>query len=343
ERIDLSIYDNTIAIAQLHVELDLAQAATHFDQPAEFEQHITLIAARLCRRLQKDQIEPFLRALDSAARSGAWTPSTPLLRKPKEFVAFDDLAEHPYPKWIEERETMAWAHRVFDLTTLQPGELGALPRLMRQHQFEGGAFCRIKWGTSFIIREGRLDKFLELSNISQYFYSVFDCLGHSQKRLLRRVVGQTNKVDLRAVSKRFDKQESLVSETTNEFLDYVGGLQDINADIFHDIEDAFGTETLIKTLEKRSAMLQARIDRISAEKSRMLQRLVSFVLILVGGTQIMGLALNIWWYAGVEPKDDVPGFLDLAASISPDLALNICLAASLLGGGFWVLRNQRPQ
>lgn len=336
----LSIYDNTFAIFVADIEIDTKRAPDVFSGPREMEEYLTNYSSRVAAILQRVYVEASLKQLLNVSTSKKyWPVSQNLVRHPNEFIAFDDLRDHPYPRWDAKVPPLLWAHRIFYMPSLTEAEFSSMKSLFRVDEFPQGQTYLMKWGTSYVLDLGRAEKFLEMNVSNQYFYCLLDVLGHSQKRLLRHVVNSKSKINLNSAFQRFDRQQNLIADVESEFLDFMSGLQDINADIFDKIRDSFGTDNLIGVITKRAEMIQQRLERLSERRRSLHQRFLSYILILVGGSQILQLVQNFFWYADeVDGPDGVPGVTDVAQAWSYDLTINVLVLAIAVGAAIYVAR-----
>ncbi|MEM8798822.1 MAG: hypothetical protein AAGF15_01950 [Pseudomonadota bacterium] len=341
ETVRLELYDNTIAIAVVDLRLDIAETVKCFGAARHLEEATTKLGETITQWLAAHAINPLVAALEKAATDKTlWPNKLPVLRYPREFIVFDDLTEHAFPVWKAERCPLMWVHRINQIGDLDEPALKALAPVMRTREFPDNEAFFIHWGTTYSFDPDRHDKVIAMNVNNQYFYCLLDCLRHSQKRHLRRITSTNKAVSLKEVSYTYDRQEDLIAEYENELMDYSNGLQDVQAEFFQKIHDAFRTGNLITTLQTRSNMIGGRIDRIIRKRRVVQDRLLSYVLFVLGGTQLIALAQNIFWFErDITEPDPYWGVTDLAAGASFNLTTNVIMMFLIVGAAIWVFRR----
>ena len=289
-------------------------------------------------------VSPLLKNLMKAARSKkTWPHKFSILRAASEYVIFDDLAEQQYPDIGKAKETMLWVHRVIDTSTIEKGFEQEFLTLSKGISIENGQAFRTVWGGSFIDDTTSKFDFVETLLVIEYLYSLLDMYSRSQRRLMRNISHSSAVACLNAVSTKFDRLENAISELINESSDYYNSLLDSSETIFDGIWNSFRAPKLIQNIEARSAMLKARIERISQIKHRRQVVFINFVLIAFGGLQLVSLALNLFWYAEVSPVDNFHGILDLVQNVSPDLTLSIGFSLIIIAACIWAYLVRREK
>lgn len=341
----LGIYDNGIAIFRADLRFDIDQAAGSFATPGMFEAHLTDWAAATATKIQQDYVEPWLKALISIA--GEQTRGRNALQKlvltPQSYPLFDELSRHPFPAWDKGVCPLLWAHRCFHVAGLDASQSARLSPLLRQPLLPArpsGFLTR--WGSTLIWDPAIADRVIKMNIANQYFYCLLDTVNYSQKRLLRTVSSPSVSPALPATARRFDRQQNMISMIENEMLDFEAGLQDISHDVFDQIREAFGTETLSAAITRRSKLLQERIDRLVQRRSMGQRRLIAYVFVLVGSAQIIQVIQNFFWYTADADvnADPWPGVTTLARTLSFNLTMNILFLAVLIGGAIWAFRGE---
>ncbi len=340
----LGIYDNCIAIFRVDCSIDTLLASAQFDAPGSFEEHLTAHAAAIASLLQQEYVEPWLRALVAAAESEREGPFArhPLVRTPKELSLFEDLSRHPFPQWDRALCPLLWAHRVFHFHDIPADERAAMNHLFRHAPADDGAGYLTRWGTTYLLDGAKAERVMAMNVVNQYFYCLLDTVNHSQKRLLRMVIGPTRNPPLAVVARRFDQQQNMISMIENELLDFESSLQDLSAEVFDAIKQAFATDTLNAAIAKRTAMLQQRIDRLTQRRMMGQRRFLAYVFVILGSAQIIQVVQNFFWYAidASSTTDPFPGVITIARQLSFNLTMNILFLAILIGGAIWAFRGE---
>jgi hypothetical protein len=238
---------------------------------------------------------------------------------------------------------MLWVHRVIDTSTIEKGFEQEFLTLSKGISIENGQAFRTVWGGSFIDDTTSKFDFVETLLVIEYLYSLLDMYSRSQRRLMRNISHSSAVACLNAVSTKFDRLENAISELINESSDYYNSLLDSSETIFDGIWNSFRAPKLIQNIEARSAMLKARIERISQIKHRRQVVFINFVLIAFGGLQLVSLALNLFWYAEVSPVDNFHGILDLVQNVSPDLTLSIGFSLIIIAACIWAYLVRREK
>lgn len=338
----VDIHDNTLAVLHFELELDDAKLAAAFATPTDLENYLSDYAAACVRYCEAAVIQPFIEAFDRACRSDPdFKDAARLLRRPKQFLAFNDLEHHSWPVWNDDDEPSLWTHRIYQVDTLGANARKALSPLLRLPALKGA--YRVGQGTTWLNESGMAGRMRDINATCQYFYCMLDALNLSQKRLLRKITDQEARFNIDDAYARYDRLENLLSEMKNELLDYTTALQGEARDMFDAIQSAFRTHELVAAMEQRSELLRAKIDRAQARRSLFQQRLLTFSLVLLGAIQIVSLVMQVFNYPDEDWNNDrVPGLSDLASRIPFDLAMNVVLIAIVVFALLWSWRTRRP-
>lgn len=343
-RLWLGIYDNCIAIFRIDLQINAELCGAQFATPGELEAHLTSHAAAFASALQQQIVEPWLCALIEETgheRQGPFARH-PLVRTPRDLSLFDDLARHPFPKWDQNHCPLLWAHRFFSPHMMSAVDRDATSHLIRHALPDDAAGFVTRWGTTYLLDRQIAERVISMNIANQYFYCLFDMVNHSQKRLLRSIMSPTSNPRIPIIAKRFDQQQNMISMIENEILDFESGLQDLSSDIFDNIKQAFGMETLVSAISKRTTMLQQRIDRLVQRRMIGQRRLIAYLFVILGSAQIIQVVQNFFWYAidSSGTSDPYPGIITLTRQLSFNLTMNFLFLAILIGGAIWAFRGE---
>jgi len=338
----IDIHDNTLAVLTLDLEVEADQLKAAFESAVDLENYLTAYAAACARYCESAVMQPFLEALERACSAAPDFPdAAKLLRRPKQFLAFNDLENHEFPVWNEAEEPSLWTHRVYHVGTLSAESSEALTPLLRLPAAMPP--YHIGQGSSWLWDSAHAATLNRINAACQYFYCMVEALNLSQKRLLRQLAGGSRRFDINSAYARYDRQENMLTEMKNELLDFTVGLQGDSREIFDAVQQAFRTHELIAAMEQRSGLLREKIDRASARRSLFQQRLLAFSLVLLGAIQIISLVMQIFNYPNEDWNNDrIPGLTDLAMRVPFDLAMNIVLLAIVIFALVWSWRTRRP-
>lgn len=337
----IDIHDNTLAVLTLDLTFEPDLIIKSFDTAAALEDYLSDYAAACARYCESAVLQPFLEAFERACASETGFPKAQkLLRRPKQFLAFNDLEHHSFPVWNETDEPSLWTHRIYHVGTLTKAQTPALTTLLRLPD-QGSAY-QVGQGSSWVWNDENADMLARINAECQYFYCMVEALNLSQKRLLRQLAARDRRFKIDDAYARYDRQENMLTEMKNELLDFMTGLQGESRAIFDAIQSAFKTHELISAMEQRSDLLRAKIDRAQARRSLFQQRLLAFSLVLLGAIQIVSLVMQVFNYPNEAwNNDSVPGLSDLASRIPFDLAMNIVLLSIVIFALVWSWRTRR--
>ena len=338
----VDIHDNTLAVLHFELDFDDAKLTEAFDNPADLETYLSDYAAACARFCESAVIQPFIEAFDRACHSDPdFTDAAKLLRRPKQFLAFNDLEHHRWPVWDEADEPSLWTHRIYQTETINKRYRKDLAPLLRLP--DAASPYRVGQGTTWLAKTEVAARMRGINATCQYFYCMLDALNLSQKRLLRKITDREARFNIDDAYARYDRLENLLSEMKNELLDYTTALQGEARDMFDAIQTAFRTHELVAAMEQRSDLLRGKIDRAQARRSLLQQRLLTFSLVLLGAIQIVSLVMQVFNYPNEDFNNDrVPGLFDLVSRIPFDLAMNIVLIGIVVFGLIWSWRTRRP-
>ena len=352
----LDVFDNTIAVAFVDLDIDLAAVheaimadagvkAGDLTPAAVLETALTRYSAVIAERMQPSLVEPFVRALRAATRRlGFWRfggrqPLSTIVRKPENWVAFDDISDRAVGDgwtWDDRASPLVWSHRVYHVDTFEPGEADHANALFRITEPEGPLV--IKHGTSYLGEGARKEKYFEVSIYAQYFAVLLDTVKVSQRRLEQILSEPAENVDLSRAQAKADRIESLFVEVTAELSDLTSSLQDINAEIFDAITEAFTFSGLRESIKERLQASELKLSRVLDIRRRLQQRLVGLMLFFIGGAQLLSLVIDLYGLRTEYGEDDgVPGPMDVIVTNPIDLSLNVLTLGLLLVGLVYVV------
>lgn len=333
----VALHDNTVAILTLEVDAPLS-ALTALGDATEVEGALTDLAHDAVTAVSAQIAERFARIMATNATRGAlWPHREPIVKRPADFVAFDDVDAAV----IEERPlraTMLWAHRVF---ALSDADERAWAERLEPPLAPDAQGVALGWGNSFLFDPAFLPRYLSLMGQAQVFYVLFELLAASQLRLLRGASAQGGAaLAAPAVEAKVERLAQLFAELESEHLLFVESLQGPRRATVARIMAGFNFDDLKAACRVRLEFIERRLAHVERGREQVYRRLVSFVVIVVGGAQALQLTQDAFSFAGVSGSaDPAPGVTDLMRALPVDVTLNLVALAILAAAAFWALRR----
>ncbi|PKQ08274.1 MAG: hypothetical protein CVT72_00075 [Alphaproteobacteria bacterium HGW-Alphaproteobacteria-11] len=342
----LYVFDNTIAVG--HVRIDVEVEAIETAADAETLDRLT---SSLMSNIIASHMQPVVQRIVSLLRKSMTTTDSgrriSLLRKPENYVVFDDIA-------LDKRgdgslpNTMLWCNRTIEATEgneIEANNAAIWLGLDRDHRGADWPRETVQVGSSFFLSAARTAQFVRANIRVQYFYTLLDTLQDSQRRVHNSVFPDMREARLRFLERKIHQVATYTELVLNEFDDYILGLQSDRKIYTDKLCEVFDMPRLIENLQGRSRSVAAKLGRIVEERTERRQRMLQAGIVLIGGLQVMDVLINSIWMAqsdGHIADDGVPGYLDLMSQAPADLVMNIViLAALLIAAGYAFKRRRR--
>jgi hypothetical protein len=184
--------------------------------------------------------------------------------------------------------------------------------------------------------------------LCQYFYTVLESTSLTLSRFVGMSLGNLSRRQMRELSAEQQDIVSTVNLLIAQFNDTQQNLQGNRQGFLRDLKHRWGIDSLVQSIEKKSAMVTQQIDRLYDRLTKVSQSVTETILFAIGGIGLVDFCLNLAIFSrtpiGKEMpgEDGVPGLLDVGAALPPDLVL--WGGIGLLGiafGLFLVFQRQR--
>ncbi|WP_415683564.1 hypothetical protein [Breoghania sp.] len=339
----LFLFDNTVGVFVVTVDAaDQAEDGSRIPGDT-LERRLTDYAAQLTGLLQKRYVEGYIRELLAVEKERGGRRRARFVRSPNEFLAFEDLRDHPYPQWNSEKPSLFWVHRVLEL--FRPDARAHCAPMIRQPDLydhaEGEKFLTCA-GTSYVFDESVFGKYIKAQVYGQYFAGMFEAIRVSQTRLFRNLLNVNKKVKIGEETGHLDRLESKIALLESDLHEFVDGLQNESARAFAGIEQQFGLFWMLEAMTKRNRLLHQRLRSLTEARNRLRGKFLSFILVTLGGVQLLDLIVSIWSYGVSREGSGIIGLTSLARVVPIDIALNTALACLLIAAASWVWWRGRP-
>ncbi|SEA79374.1 hypothetical protein [Rubrimonas cliftonensis] len=336
----VALYDNTMAMLTLEIDAP-ASALGALDDASMLERALTDLAHDTVTVVSEQIAERFARIMAvNARRRELWPHPEPIVKAPEDFVAFDDI-DADVIESSPLRATMLWAHRIY-VADAASGEGAAWFARAYPDAAPHGEPFTLGWGNTFLFCPELLPTYLALMRQTQFFYVMFELLAASQLRLLRSVSVREPMRAAARLERKVERLEHLSAELESEYLLFVESLQGPRRAHVAAIMAGFNFEELKAACRIRLDFVERQLRQAERRRAEVYRRLVSFVFIVVGGTQVFQTAQDALAFArDVGDVDPAPGVTDLMRALPVDLTLNVVALCIVAVAAFWAMGRAR--
>jgi len=332
----LLIFDNTIGIATASVSIRNPKQYLSSDR-ATLDKNLNWMMSRVVRLFQSRIIEPLIRELQrNDNRTFRASPRRKyFLLPPEHYQAFDDVGFPDYPVWPTEIDPLLWVNRTIVLDGSEGPLLEAVMDWAHvsaadRASFVGKESARVvQVGTNLFFNDPEVQDFLEANKTMQYFYTLFELLNQSQRRMYVNTSSSTSGKTLRNVAQQSDSVSSFIDFVVNEYKDYQLCIQSARKRFNFALEESFDLKTLLGNLQDRKITVRSKLEKLLTQRDRFMRRAMEGALVTLGAVAILDFALNLSVASRTNEealRDNVPGLIDLVRWVSTDALLNSILA-----------------
>jgi hypothetical protein len=345
------VFDNTIAIAELTLEID--QDILFADPEGAIDaiqRYTNRLMETLVRRYYAEALLPLVIAVwrRDAKRK--------FVEDPGSYTGFPDLAIEeaklsrepgPLPTFREGNAgQILWVNRSFCTAGLDPSRRETLldhwvplatseTHLREQARAPGAVF--LGWGHNVFDRpmdsRASADAWYSLL-LCQFFYTVLDCASVGLSRFIWMSLSGLSMKETRALNSELQEVVSQVQLVMTQFHDTQQNLQGTRRAYFNDLAARWRMDVLTENVEKKIRIVTQLIERLFERSTRLNQTLVEVMLFAIGGISLVSFGLSVSQYAlSATPSpanDKVPGILDAGAALPPDLMIWACILLLVL-------------
>ncbi len=340
------VFDNTIAIAELTLDVDedllFADPEGAIDA---LQRYTNRLMETLVRRSYAGVIFPLLIAVWRRAGRRKF------IEIPGSYTGFPDLTIEqetirrepgPMPTFREGTAgQILWVNRSFCTAGLDPSRREALldhwlplatseAGLRDQARAAGSVF--LGWGHNVFDRpmdsRASSDAWYSLL-LCQFFYTVLDCTSVGLSRFIGISLSGLSMKETQRLNSELQDVVSQVQLVTTQFHDTQQNLQGTRRAYFNDLAARWRMDVLTENVEKKIRIVTQLIERLFQRSTRLNQTLVEVMLFAIGGISLVSFGLSVSEYArSKDPSpavDNVPGLLDAGAALAPDLVIWGCI------------------
>lgn len=344
-------FDNTIAIAELTIDIDEDLVFADPEGAIDAIQRYTnRLMESLVRRYYAGVIFPLLIA--------AWRRSErrKFIETPGAYTGFPDITiveetpgreDDPMPTFREGTAgQILWVNRSFCTAGLDPARRETLLDVwlplatseagLRDHARSPGSIF-LGWGHNVFDRpmdsRASCDAWYSLL-LCQFFYTVLDCTSVGLSRFIGMSLSGLSMKETHRLNAELQDVVSQVQLVTTQFHDTQQNLQGTRRAYFNDLAARWRMDVLTDNVEKKIRIVTGLIERLFQRSTRLNQTLVELMLFAIGGISLLSFGLGLSQYAmSTKPspaEDRVWGLLDAGASLPPDLMIWVCVLLLIL-------------
>jgi hypothetical protein len=340
------VYDNTIGLAEVSLDLDERWCEDPAEQRfAELQAWTNAFMNHLLPAYYRSSVYPML--LDLWRVDGreefietpgeyAGFPDVTLAAAPSRFFGTPapdfDPAAAGHPLWVNRTLCIKGAAPEVRDQVLRHWVPSAGGHAELEKLFARPESVFLGWGHN--IMDARPEGLLardawQALLLCQYFYTVLESTSLTLSRFVGMSLGRLSRRQMRQMSAVLQDIVSTVNLLIAQFNDTQQNLQGNRQLFLKDLKERWGIDAMVQSIEKKSAMVTQQIDHLYDRLTKVSQSVIETMLFAIGGIGLVEFCLNLAVYARTPlgdsktlPGDDaVPGLLDLGAAVPADAVL----------------------
>jgi len=348
ETLRILVYDNTVAM----LAVTLALPAEGIDADAFVEagdEFLVKACGALVSEVAAKEVETVVRMLVSELEMPARRKlGRHVVRHPRDFLAFDDVAFGGAYGWPADVEPVLWVNRTLELTQAEAGFLPVAGRWARLNGETEAILAQptielTQVGNSLFFNSDDVADYLSALCIIQYFYIIFDTFSDRLKRFYVEIAPWRDARSVSRIQRRASRISSFFGFAESEFADLMIGLQSERKIFARRIAQAYDLEVIIDNVREKNRAVDAKLHALIEVRGQARQKVLQFGIVLIGALQIFDLLLNVSWFARSEPHivdDGVPGLFSLGLAVSPNLLQTLAFLV-VLAVAFLIVARRR--
>jgi hypothetical protein len=346
----IEIYDNTIGI--LHVTVHIADADRYFSHSKnKLDMTLSELSSQSVKIINIELVSDLLRKfqrIEKKRKSFFWIKKYSFLNEPG-INGFDDVAWSDYPNWPVNVDPLLWTARTVELTESEAEylehvlEWANVAYKQREQIIKKNSFYISQYGTNVFYNDSTVSDFLEAQRGMQYFTSLFDVLNDNQSQIYSKLSFSMKSRSFNDVIRKAFELSSFVDYVSNEFSDYMYGLQAMRKMHAEHLYQNYSMSMKIKNVIDRKNSVKSKIDRLFQQRTRFSQRGMEAALFAIGGIALVevGLAISLAAQSKEAVQNDgVIGLIDGAKLIPADGILGSLLIFIIVLSLFYGFRRR---
>jgi hypothetical protein len=340
---EVMICDNTVGIARLYITVSTSKFEDNEFEGKQVDTLTNVIAEHFINLVTTEILHKQLLTVYSLHPNGP-------IGNPFDYQAFFDfstklvkLADGSLAWESQTYNPVLWVCRICRLDDLQKkmvDRVSAWAQLMPENvtnTFKSGKTHYFSWGNNVVYCRDpkQMSDIISTCTLAQYQNSVLDILNDNLRSLyalLSDRVTKRSKREVGSIRKRAARISYFIGIFLIEMSESQLKLQGSRQYIYSELSQIYHLSLLSDSVNKKCALVTAKLEQIQSKKSLKYQRGIETVLTCIGLIALVEFALNLSWFSKDigNDQDTVPGLTDIAHSTSPDTLLYVAIGLALI-------------
>lgn len=341
DSLNITIYDNTIAILTLDVKMGSKFPQAGWDKLDEWTTHYIY---SLLKELYPSVIRPTIQVINEYAAE----QSVQYLTQPHDFVLYHDMA-HKRDANISAR--LMWVNRTFiarrgtiDCEWAQRN-MNASTAIEVNHAFAHLSIGNNVVETTHDDGNHNLEPLWQGMLLAQYYYAVLDVMSKNILRFVSTTYDNYNNRELRQLSNTMDIAINAATFFLLGYKDLYLELQGIPRKVFQRLEKEWDFDVLYTNVLGKNELCKINVSRLNQCINQRNDLRIQMVLSVVAGLGIVSVLQDMSSYgrtlAQEAYKDQTVGLMDIAQHLTPNMILWVGLLLAVCVSAFVALNRPR--